>query len=1082
MAFDSSNNLYIADASNNRIRMIAASTANSYTAGNIYTIAGTGGTYGNLGDGGPASSAEVCSPFSIAFDSSSDLFIADSCDNRIRKIAAASPLSSGTITTVVGTGASGNSGDGGPAASAYLYFPTGISVDSSNNLYILSGRNSGAANPANCSLRKVFAATPNTAKSGNIYTVAGNGICSYSGDSGIATDAELYGGYSTSIAIDPLGNLYIADEENLRIRAIGYTSVLTPTIFWSTPATIQYGTLMSTIPLAIPEVPSSCIYTPALNNTILATGTYTLSVTCTPTGTTVYGPTTATVPLTVTTEVIWPSPAPITYGTGLSGVQLNATASVPGTFSYNPSAGTVLGAGSQTLSVTFTPNSATYDIVTVTVPLTVIKAMPPVTWPTPASVASGTALSATQLDASSTVAGTFFYLPAVGTVLPAGPNTLSVTLTPTDTTDYDPITQTVDIFVQNPTETSWDTGTASLTVNGTAVASYNYGETDTPSTVAEGLASAASSSLVTVKAVNDELYLQAIATGSASDYAYTLSATNVNTAAYPTPSFVSVPVNGSLEGGDTANTPGTTVYSFQGSYDGASNLTSYTDSVMGGWTFNYDTLNRLVGASGNQSGNPSTHYCWSYDAFGNRSLQAGSSAAFTAGSPSCTPASGASFVTTWANYNTVDNNNRITSTNQAPGGVDYDAAGNVLADGINQYLYDADGRLCAVASTPLPGMTVMTGYIYDADGTRVAKGSISAWSCNPAANNFTTLNDYVLGPSGEQVTEMAMDGNNTMVWQHTNVYAAGKMLATYDNDGLHFYLDDPLGTRRVQTDYAGVVEQTCASLPYGDGESCTPTPTEHLFTGKERDAESGNDYFGARYYASSLGRFMSPDWAAKIMPVPYAKLDDPQSLNLYSYVRNNPLSRVDKDGHCSAPSVGKGQVGVCIDLYIQAKTINLVGQGDGRGPAANDPKATYREEIQLAIDPRSGSVSIVKSDPGVSKALGGLFSNKGSDETGLSTPTQDKNGTTHFTVSNEALNGLHDLPGAPKDSIKTTVNMDVTSEGKVGIEGGVRTAYPSMEIYSYSPSGQSTTILQMQEHNPSDLANQNQQIPQVAPQ
>src|SRR5579859_3915948 len=70
-----------------------------------------------------------------------------------------------------------------------------------------------------------------------------------------------------------------------------------------------------------------------------------------------------------------------------------------------------------------------------------------------------------------------------------------------------------------------------------------------------------------------------------------------------------------------------------------------------------------------------------------------------------------------------------------------------------------------------------------------------------------------------------------------------------------------------------------------------------IFTGKERDGESGNDYFGARYYASSMGRFLSPDWSAKVMPVPYAKLDDPQSLNLYAYVRNNPLSRIDVDGH-----------------------------------------------------------------------------------------------------------------------------------------------------------------------------------------
>jgi RHS repeat-associated protein len=69
------------------------------------------------------------------------------------------------------------------------------------------------------------------------------------------------------------------------------------------------------------------------------------------------------------------------------------------------------------------------------------------------------------------------------------------------------------------------------------------------------------------------------------------------------------------------------------------------------------------------------------------------------------------------------------------------------------------------------------------------------------------------------------------------------------------------------------------------------------FTGKERDTESGNDYFGARYYASSMGRFMSPDWSAKYEPVPYAKLDNPQTLNLYAYVGNNPLNRTDPTGH-----------------------------------------------------------------------------------------------------------------------------------------------------------------------------------------
>jgi len=69
-------------------------------------------------------------------------------------------------------------------------------------------------------------------------------------------------------------------------------------------------------------------------------------------------------------------------------------------------------------------------------------------------------------------------------------------------------------------------------------------------------------------------------------------------------------------------------------------------------------------------------------------------------------------------------------------------------------------------------------------------------------------------------------------------------------------------------------------------------------TGKERDTESGLDYFGARYYASNMGRWMSPDWSAKEDPVPYAKLDNPQTLNLYGYVGNNPLSQADADGHC----------------------------------------------------------------------------------------------------------------------------------------------------------------------------------------
>jgi RHS repeat-associated protein len=85
--------------------------------------------------------------------------------------------------------------------------------------------------------------------------------------------------------------------------------------------------------------------------------------------------------------------------------------------------------------------------------------------------------------------------------------------------------------------------------------------------------------------------------------------------------------------------------------------------------------------------------------------------------------------------------------------------------------------------------------------------------------------------------------------------------------------------------------------PFGQEQNPTSDPNHYKFTGKERDAESGLDYFGARYYSSSMGRFMSPDWDAKPISVPYASFGDPQTLNLYSYVENGPLNRVDADGH-----------------------------------------------------------------------------------------------------------------------------------------------------------------------------------------
>jgi hypothetical protein len=110
----------------------------------------------------------------------------------------------------------------------------------------------------------------------------------------------------------------------------------------------------------------------------------------------------------------------------------------------------------------------------------------------------------------------------------------------------------------------------------------------------------------------------------------------------------------------------------------------------------------------------------------------------------------------------------------------------------------AAGAAIAVESYAVDGLMTMTGYVYDADGNRVAKGTITSMSCDPTQNGFETSGnetDEVLNQSGQPVTETTMSGTGNMVWAYTNVYANGALFATYDTQGLHFLLNDWLGTR-----------------------------------------------------------------------------------------------------------------------------------------------------------------------------------------------------------------------------------------------------------------------------------------------
>jgi Flp pilus assembly CpaE family ATPase len=229
----------------------------------------------------------------------------------------------------------------------------------------------------------------------------------------------------------------------------------TPAIVWPAPAPIHYGAPLSAGQFnATASIPGRFAYTPAVGE-VLPAGTHTLSAIFHPSETEGFSTAQAAVTLTVTKAtptVAWPAPAPIAYGVVLGAAQLNATASVPGKFSYTPAAGAVLSAGVQALSVVFTPNDATnYTTVQETVSLTVTKATPVVSWQKPAPIVYGTALSAAQLNATSSIPGRFTYIPSVGAVLAAGTHTPTVTFVPDNATSFIPVQAAITLTVTRAT-------------------------------------------------------------------------------------------------------------------------------------------------------------------------------------------------------------------------------------------------------------------------------------------------------------------------------------------------------------------------------------------------------------------------------------------------------------------------------------------------------------------------------------------------------------------------------------------------------------------------------------------------------
>ncbi|MGH9713866.1 MAG: RHS repeat-associated core domain-containing protein [Candidatus Acidiferrales bacterium] len=319
------------------------------------------------------------------------------------------------------------------------------------------------------------------------------------------------------------------------------------------------------------------------------------------------------------------------------------------------------------------------------------------------------------------------------------------------------------------------------------------------------------------------------------------------------------------------------------------NVNGITNNLDGNRTqfFGYDQVNRILTAQTTSTFSTSSAKCWGesyvYDTsgggpWGNLSQINAVSSAYNG----CTQEHLSISVGT---------NNKITSQ-----GFLYDVSGNLLGDGSNIYVWNSESQI-KTANT--------VNYTYDGDGNRVQKSNGKI---------------YWYGVGTEILDESDANGNITDEY----VFFGGKRVAhrMVSGGAIYYYAEDMLGTTRVMTTSTGTLCYDADFYPFG-GERAPYTNTcsqNYKFEGKERDTETGNDDFGARYYSSTYGRWLSPDWSSVPVAAPYANLNNPQTLNLYAMVSNDPETFADLDGHCCDWQDLKAQAGASVAFLGQELT------------------------------------------------------------------------------------------------------------------------------------------------------------------
>jgi RHS repeat-associated protein len=342
---------------------------------------------------------------------------------------------------------------------------------------------------------------------------------------------------------------------------------------------------------------------------------------------------------------------------------------------------------------------------------------------------------------------------------------------------------------------------------------------------------------------------------------------------------------GRLISSSQAQTGSSIGYSLTTGYDHTGNVTSSADSVNGTWTYGYDSLNRL------HTGSSSTglNLDWEYDSFGNRKSQ---SASGTGSAPQ-------------VSFTYTNSQNRADSSS----GIVYDAAGNVLVDSLGQhYTYDAEERITSMSSS-----TESATYEYDSEGNLVFEAGTSG------------TREFLRNSAGQPV-QIYRDGT----YPTYPAYVDGEFIGSWYNSVFNWAGKNQVGTKNYVSWGIGDANSTAipkligayTSLPFGDNLSSIGDDPLH-FTGKERDAESNLDYFGARHYSSTMGRFMTPDPSA----LDYADPSNPQSLNLYAYVQNNPLVNFDPDGLDCFTTSNLTSTSVTVTTYVGATSCDGIAGG-----------------------------------------------------------------------------------------------------------------------------------------------------------